>query len=59
MSFLEEVRQKIAKKQKTCETCGNLVRLGGTLIGCEARDKLILPDYLPYTGQKECPDWKA
>ncbi len=56
--FLESVRRKQTDRLKVCETCGNLVRLGGTLIGCEAHDKLILPDYLPYHGNMTCPDWK-
>ena len=43
MTFLEEVRRKVEKEEKACVTCGNLVRIGGTLIGCVAHDKLILP----------------
>lgn len=58
MTFLEEVRRKVEKEEKACATCGNLVRIGGTLIGCVAHDKLILPNYPPYFGQKPCPDWK-
>lgn len=58
MTFLEQVRQKVSEERKVCETCGNLVRLGGTLIGCEACDKLILPEYPPYHGNMECPDWE-
>lgn len=56
--FLESVRRKQTDRPKVCETCGNLVRLGRTLIGCEAHDKLILPDYPPYHGNMTCPDWK-
>lgn len=52
MTFLEEVRRKVEKEEKACATCGNLVRIGGTLIGCVAHDKLILPNYPPYFGQK-------
>lgn len=55
MTFLEEVRRKVEKEEKACATCGNLVRIGGTLIGCVAHDKLILPNYPPYFGQKPCP----
>ena len=51
-------RRKVEKEEKACATCGNLVRIGGTLIGCVAHDKLILPNYPPYFGQKPCPDWK-
>lgn len=40
------------------EDRGILVRIGGTLIGCVAHDKLILPNYPPYFGQKPCPDRK-
>lgn len=58
MTFLEEARRKAEKEEKACATCGNLVRIGGTLIGCVAHDKLILPNYPPYFGQKPCPDWK-
>lgn len=47
MTFLEEVRRKVEKEEKACATCGNLVRIGGTLIGCVAHDKLILPNYRP------------
>ena len=50
--------EKYPDGQKVCATCGNLVRIGGTLIGCVAHDKLILPNYPPYFGQKPCPDWK-
>lgn len=39
MTFLEEVRRKDEKEKKACATCGNLVRIGGTLIGCVAHDK--------------------
>lgn len=56
MTFLEEVRRKVEKEEKACATCGNLVRIGGTLIGCVAHDKLILPNYPPYFGQKPCPE---
>lgn len=56
MTFLEEVRRKVEKEEKACATCGNLVRIGGTLIGCVAHDKLILPNYPPYFGQNPCPD---
>lgn len=38
MTFLEEVRRKVEKEEKACATCGNLVRIGGTLIGCVAHD---------------------
>lgn len=58
MTFLEEVRRKVEKEEKACATCGNLIHIGGTLIGCVAHDKLILPNYPPYFGQKPCPDWK-
>ena len=58
MTFLEEVRRKVEKEEKACATCGNLVRIGGTLIGCVAHDKLILSNYPPFFGQKPCPDWK-
>lgn len=38
MTFLEEVRRKVEKEEKACATCGNLVRIGGTLIGwCRPR----------------------
>ena len=37
MTFLEEVRRKVEKEEKACATCGNLVRIGGTLIGCVAQ----------------------
>lgn len=57
MTFLEEVRRKVEKEEKACATCGNLVRIGGTLIGCVAHDKLILPNYPPYFGQKPFLEW--
>lgn len=57
--FLDTIRRKMADRPKICATCGHLVRLGGTLIGCDACDKLILPDYPPYYGNMTCPDWKA
>lgn len=57
-TFLDRVRERVEKRQRICVTCGNLVRIGRTLIGCEAHDKLIIPEYPPYSGNAACPDWK-
>jgi len=58
MNFLQKVRESIEDKTGTCETCGNLDRISESLIGCIVHDKLILPDYPPYRGNMNCPDWK-
>lgn len=58
MTFLDSIRQKSAGANGTCETCGNLVQPAPGLIGCEAHDKLIIPEYPPYHGNAKCPDWK-
>lgn len=58
MTFLEKVRQKAAGAKGLCRTCANLVKVGPNLIGCEAHDKLILPEYPPYDGNLKCPEWK-
>lgn len=46
-----------AASARTCETCGNLVQLSETALGCAAHDKLIIPEYPPYHGYMKCPDW--
>lgn len=58
MTFLEKVRQMVKGEEGVCRTCANLTKVGPTLIGCEAHDKLILPEYPPYDGNLKCPDWK-
>jgi hypothetical protein len=42
----------------TCETCGNLVQVSETAVGCAAHDKLILPNFPPYSGKAKCKDWQ-
>ena len=56
--FLERIRSRI-NGDGTCETCGNLTRIGDSLIACEAHDKLIMPEYLPYHGKMKCPDFSV
>lgn len=62
MTFLEEVRRKVEKEEKACVTCGNLVRIGGTLIGGDvfvcpfccadlARTEAGIPRKCPECGQ--------
>lgn len=58
MSFLEEISRRAGSLDGICQTCGNLVQPAGGLIGCQAHDKLILPEYPPYHGNAKCPDWK-
>ena len=58
MTFLEEARRKVEKEEKEGVREGDLGRTGGTLIGCVALEKRILPNYPPFFGQKPCPDWK-
>lgn len=59
MSFLDQVRETVNGKKGICETCGNLEHIGDKLIGCIAHDKLILPEYPPYHGNRKCKDWKG
>ncbi len=63
--FLDSIRTKAGLPQKTfddtgiCQTCGNICAVTETLIGCEAHDKLIIPEFPPYSDQKfKCEDWK-
>jgi len=50
-------RVKTNSENNTCATCGGLVKLSETALGCAPHDKLILPDYSPYHGTRICPDW--
>ena len=63
--FLDSIRIKAGLPQKTiddtgiCQTCGNLCAVTETLIGCEAHDKLIIPEFPPHANPKfKCGDWK-
>lgn len=58
MSFLSDLKEQYLGQY--CETCGNLEQIKPGLIGCIARDKLILPEYPPYYKGDPvgCPDWK-
>lgn len=56
MGFLDKIRADIGG---VCKTCGHLVSVKENLIGCEANDKLILPEYPPYHGNTKCPKWKS
>ena len=56
--FLDSIRSR-TDGDGTCETCGNLTRIGNSLIGCEAHDKLIMPEYPPYHGKSKCPDFSV
>jgi len=58
MSLLEEIGQRAENLCGICQTCGNLVQPAAGLIGCQAHDKLILPEYPPYHGNMKCRDWK-
>lgn len=59
--LLDTLQQKADKKY--CLNCGNLMRIKATCYGCTARDKLIVPEYLPYSGRDNsgivCKDWVA
>lgn len=52
------LQQKADKKY--CLNCGNLI-IKATCYGCTARDKLIMPEYLTYSGRDNsgivCKDW--
>lgn len=55
--LLDRVRQ-LADRSGICESCGNLVFITERLVGCEARDKLIIPEYPPYHNtNNKCPEW--
>lgn len=55
MGMLEEYK---ARMQGVCATCDHVVQLNySMLIGCEVRDKFILPNYPPYSGTHKCPNW--
>lgn len=57
--LLESIVQKGQKKH--CLNCGNLIQVSQTALGCAASDKLIMPDYLPYSEDTNlsCLDWKV
>lgn len=57
--LLERVlkRAEAEAAARTCETCGNLIKIGETALGCTVRDKLIIPGYFPYHGIMRCADW--
>ena len=62
--FLDSVRAKqnlltlLVDDTGICRTCGNLCRIGETGLGCEAHDKLIIPDFPPYDLPNfKCKDW--
>lgn len=60
MSFLNDVRSHAERDYAgVCESCDHLVGVTDTAIGCEAHDKLILPEYPPYhmPNNTKCPDW--
>ncbi len=61
MRLLDRVREVgdvCEERTGICDTCGNLVQVTKTAIGCEAHDKLILPMFPPYhTPNNKCPDW--
>lgn len=58
VSLLEEIGRRAENLCGICQTCGNLVQPAAGLIGCQAHDKLILPEYPPYHGNMKCRDWK-
>lgn len=58
MGLLDDISQRSADRDGTCETCGNLIHLAPNLIGCKAHDKLILPTYPPFHGNAKCEDWR-
>ena len=42
-----------------CESCGHLVQISDTALGCQAHDKLVMPQHMPYssTNHASCRDW--
>lgn len=50
-------KQAIGPLPRICATCGNLVAIGKSSLGCAPHDKLIIPDYPPYHGNGNCADW--
>ncbi len=59
MKLLDKVRQcGEYDRSGICDTCGNLVQVTQTAIGCESHDKLIMPMFPPYSNpNQKCPDW--
>jgi hypothetical protein len=58
--LLESIVQRSQKEY--CLNCGNLIQVPqSSFFGCIARDKLIMPAYLPYSEDTNlsCPDWKS
>lgn len=56
--LLEGLISNAEGSKSICETCGHLVQAGKTALGCTAHDKLIMPEYPPYSGNAKCSDWK-
>lgn len=56
MGILSEILNR--KTGHICENCKNLIRISDTALGCVAHDKLIMPDYLPYTANAVCKDFE-
>jgi hypothetical protein len=60
MGELDDVRAREHEDDGLCITCRNLVVLTKKLIGCEAHDRLVMPQYPPYgTRGFRCPEWKV
>ena len=51
------VTQKSAEGM--CSTCGNLIKVSDSALGCTAHDKLIMPEFIPYSGKDICKDWEV
>lgn len=60
MGVLDDIRAMDKEKLSAaiCETCGNLVQVTKTVLGCEAHDRMIMPMYPPYHDNMKCPEWK-
>ena len=58
-ALLDSIRASEHDSDGLCRTCANLVQVTKKLIGCEAHDRLVMPEFLPYdTPGFRCPEWK-
>lgn len=55
MGLLDRIRGQ----GRICKTCGGVVEVQPGLLGCEPRDKLIIPGFPAYSDSRGpgCPDW--
>lgn len=54
MSFLDECKKHFEGGMEMCAKCRNLEHITRALLGCKARDCLILTDYPPWGNVEQC-----